>query len=55
MDELTADERDELIRQLGPISTRLNEPPNGPARDELKAELSRLIRLLWLDGKPESS
>ena len=53
MSELTQDKRDGLIEQLAFISTRLAEVPDGPARDDLKAELQSLVRLLWLDGKPD--
>lgn len=52
MSELTQEKRDELIKQIGLISTRLYGTPEGPARDDLKAELRQLARLLWLDGKP---
>jgi hypothetical protein len=51
--ELPAGERDWLIMQLNQVSSTLNETPDGPAHDELKADLKRLVRLLWLDGEPE--
>jgi hypothetical protein len=54
MSELTQEKRDGLIERLGPISTRLGDVPDGPLRDELKAELGQLARLLWLDGKPDN-
>jgi hypothetical protein len=53
MNDLTQEKRDELLGRLTVISTRLGQIPDGPARDELKAEVRQLTRLLWLDGKPE--
>jgi hypothetical protein len=53
MTELTQEKRDGMIERLGLISTRISRTPDGPARDELKAELGQLARLLWLDGKPD--
>jgi hypothetical protein len=53
MSELTQEKRDGLIEQAAVVSTLLARTPDGPARDDLKAELRRLARLLWLDGKPE--
>jgi hypothetical protein len=53
--ELTAGERDRLIMQLNQAAICLNETTDEPARGKLKAELRRLVRLLWLDGEPEPS
>ena len=53
--ELTAEDRNGLIKQLNRVAVNLNEAVDGPARGELKAELRRLVRLLWLDGEPEPS
>jgi len=53
MTELSQEKRDELIKQLSAVSTRLGQILDGPARSDLKAEVRRLTRLLWLDGKPE--
>ena len=53
MSDLTQEKRDELIQRLSLISGRLLPVSDGPARDELKAELRQLAKLLWLDGKPE--
>jgi hypothetical protein len=51
--DLTNEERKGLIEQLCLISTRLTESQEGPARDDVKEELRQVVRLLWLDGKPE--
>ena len=53
MSELTQEKRDGLIEQLALASARLVGIPDGPAQDDLQAELRRLARLLWLDGKPD--
>jgi hypothetical protein len=53
MSELTQEKRDGLIKQLVVVSARLAETKDRPARDVVKAELTQLVRLLWLDGKPD--
>jgi hypothetical protein len=53
MSELTPEKRDELIDQLGLISTRLTGTPEGPEREALKAEQCQVVRLLWLDRQGE--
>ena len=50
MSELIQEKRDGRIKQLGLISTRLAGTADGPDRDDLKAELRKVARLLWLDG-----
>jgi hypothetical protein len=42
MSELTPEKRDKLIEQLGLISTRIAQALDGPARDDLRAELRQL-------------
>jgi hypothetical protein len=53
MTNLTQEKRDELIDRLVHLSVRLGQIFDGPAREDLKAELRQLARLLWLDGSPE--
>ena len=53
MSDLTQEKRNELIKRLSVVLIRLGQSPDGPPRDDLKAELRELVRLLWMDGKPE--
>jgi hypothetical protein len=43
--------REILIEQVSRILDRLMATPEGPAREDLEAELRQLARLLWLDRK----